>query len=40
MGMNFRVGFFDDPNMFWVVIGIMAVLAVGTVLAVRWRGWL
>jgi magnesium transporter len=40
MGMNFRVGFFDDPNMFWVVIGIMAVLAVGTIVAVRWRGWL
>ncbi|HEX7172705.1 MAG TPA: CorA family divalent cation transporter [Candidatus Limnocylindria bacterium] len=40
MGMNFRVAFFDDPNMFWLVIAVMVVLAVGTVVAVRWRGWL
>ena len=24
MGMNFKVGLFEDPNLFWVVIGIMA----------------
>jgi magnesium transporter len=40
MGMNFKVGLFENPNMFWVVIGIMAVLAAGTVAAARWRGWL
>ena len=40
MGMNFRVGFFEDPNTFWVVIGVMVALAIGTVVAVRWRGWL
>jgi magnesium transporter len=40
MGMNFKVGLFDNPNMFWVVIGIMAVLAAGTVVAARWRRWL
>lgn len=40
MGMNFRVGFFENPNMFWVVIAVMVVLAVGTVLTARWRGWL
>lgn len=40
MGMNFRVPLFDDPNMFWVVIGVMVVLAIGTIAAVRWRGWL
>ena len=40
MGMNFKVGLFDNPNMFWVVIAIMAVLAVGTVVAARWRRWL
>jgi len=40
MGMNFKVPLFDNPNLFWVVIGVMAVLAVGTVVAARWRGWL
>ncbi len=40
MGMNFKVGFFENPNMFWVVVAIMGVLAVGTVVAARWRGWL
>jgi Mg2+ and Co2+ transporter CorA len=40
MGMNFKVPFFDNPDMFWVVIGLMAALAVGTVVAARWRGWL
>ena len=40
MGMNFKVPLFDNPNLFWVVVGIMAVLAVGTVVAARWRGWL
>lgn len=40
MGMNFKVGIFDNPNLFWVVIGIMAVLAIGTVVAARWRHWL
>lgn len=40
MGMNFRVPFFEEPNLFWVVVGIMAVLGVGTVVAARWRGWL
>ena len=40
MGMNFRVGFFDEPNMFWVVIGAMAFMALGTLGVARWRGWL
>lgn len=40
MGMNFQVSLFEEPNLFWVVIGIMAALAVGTVIAARWRGWL
>jgi Mg2+ and Co2+ transporter CorA len=40
MGMNFKVPLFENPNLFWVVIGVMGVLAVGTVLAARWRGWL
>ena len=40
MGMNFKVGLFENANLFWVVIAIMAVLAIGTVVAARWRGWL
>lgn len=40
MGMNFQVALFEDPNLFWVVIGIMGALAVGAVVAARWRRWL
>ena len=40
MGMNFQVGFFENTDLFWVVIGVMVTLAVGTVAAARWRGWL
>ena len=40
MGMNFQPPFFSNPDNFWVVIGAMVVLAVGILLAARWRGWL
>lgn len=40
MGMNFQVAFFDDPNMFWVVVAIMVGLAGSAVGIARWRGWL
>jgi Mg2+ and Co2+ transporter CorA len=40
MGMNFKVPLFDNPNMFWVVIGLMVTLAVGTVVAAKWLKWL
>lgn len=40
MGMNFRVGFFDDPGMFWVVLGVMLGIGVATVALARVRGWL
>lgn len=40
MGMNFKIGFFDNPDMFWVVIGGMVTLAVVTLGVGRWRGWL
>lgn len=39
MGMNFKVGLFEEPNLFWVVIGIMLAMAVGTLGIARWRGW-
>jgi magnesium transporter len=40
MGMNFKVPLFDNPDMFWVVIGLMVTLAVGTVAAAKWLKWL
>jgi Mg2+ and Co2+ transporter CorA len=40
MGMNFKLGFFDDPNMFWFVVAGMAAIAMGTIGLARWRGWL
>ena len=40
MGMNFKVGLFDNPNLFWVVIGFMLFTAVTTLVVARWRGWL
>jgi Mg2+ and Co2+ transporter CorA len=39
MGMNFRIGFFDNPNNFWLAVGAMAALAIGVVGVSRWRGW-
>ena len=40
MGMNFRVGLFENADLFWVVIGLMLVMAVATVVVARVRGWL
>lgn len=37
MGMNFKVGLFDNPSLFWVVLGVIAAIApVAIVLAKRW----
>jgi magnesium transporter len=40
MGMNFRIGFFDNPQNFWLAVGAMATLAIGVVGFSRWRGWI
>lgn len=40
MGMNFKVSLFEEPNLFWVVIGTMVAMAAATVGIARWRGWL
>lgn len=40
MGMNFKVPLFENPNLFFVVIGFMAVMAVATLVVARWRRWL
>jgi magnesium transporter len=40
MGMNFRVGFFDQPGNFFIVLALMVAMGVGLLLAARWRRWL
>ena len=40
MGMNFKVPIFEQPGLFFVVIGLMVVTAVVTLVVARWRGWL
>lgn len=40
MGMNFQVPIFEDPRLFFVVIGFMMLMAVITLVVARWRGWL
>ena len=40
MGMNFKLGFFDDPSNFWLVLGSMAVFAVAILGIARLRHWL
>jgi magnesium transporter len=40
MGMNFKVGFFDHPGLFWVTIAGMGLLAVVTLAIARWRDWI
>jgi Mg2+ and Co2+ transporter CorA len=40
MGMNFNVGLFENADLFWVVIGLMGLMALSTLVWARWRGWL
>ena len=40
MGMNFKVGLFDDPNNFFVVVAAMAALAAIILLLARLRHWI
>ena len=38
MGMNFKVGLFDNPSFFWVAVAaIVAIAPVAIVLAKRWN---
>ena len=37
MGMNFKLGFFDDPSNFWIVMASMAALAVTILTIARIR---
>jgi Mg2+ and Co2+ transporter CorA len=40
MGMNFKPGFFDDPNNYWVVVGAMIAFALVILAVARWRRWI
>ena len=40
MGMNFKLGFFDETTNFWLVLVGMVVLAVSILGVARWRNWL
>jgi len=40
MGMNFRLGLFKDPLYFWVVVAVMAIVAIATLAIARVRDWI
>jgi Mg2+ and Co2+ transporter CorA len=40
MGMNFKLGFFDDPENFWFVVGAMVVFAALLLVVGRVRRWI
>ena len=40
MGMNFKVGFFDDPRMFWVVLAVIVGFAPLTIGIAKLRRWI
>ena len=40
MGMNFKVGLFDEPVLFWVVIALIAAIAPITIVLAKQREWI
>jgi Mg2+ and Co2+ transporter CorA len=38
--MNFKVGLFDHPVLFWVALALIVAVALGTLLLVRQRRWI
>ena len=40
MGMNFKLDFFDQASNFWLVIGVMAAMAIGILAVARLRRWI
>jgi len=40
MGMNFKLGFFDESTNFFVVVAVMVVTAVAILAFARWRRWI
>ena len=40
LGMNFHPAFFDSPNLFWAILGLMALLICATLAAARRMRWI
>ena len=40
LGMNFHPPFFDSANLFWVAVGVMAMLIGGALIAARRMRWI
>jgi magnesium transporter len=40
MGMNFNVGLFDDPMLFWVVVAVIVAIAPLTIGVAKQRDWI
>jgi Mg2+ and Co2+ transporter CorA len=40
MGMNFKVGFFQDAALFWVVVAVIVGFAPLTIGVAKRRGWI
>ena len=40
LGMNFKVGVFQHPDLFWVALGVMGAIALTTLVLVRSRHWI
>ena len=40
MGVNFKVGFFANGSYFWILVGVIAASALGTIAVARVRGWI
>jgi magnesium transporter len=40
MGMNFKVGLFDQTVLFWIVLGVIVAIAPLTIFAAKQRAWI
>jgi len=40
MGMNFKVGLFNNTSLFWVVIAVIIAIAPATFAIAKKRGWI
>ena len=40
MGMNFKVGLFDEPMLFWAVVAVIVAIAPVTIGVAKQRNWI
>jgi magnesium transporter len=40
MGMNFKVGLFDEPMLFWLVVAVIVAIAPTTIVLAKQRDWI